>query len=589
MTNEELQARVQTLFGGRDDAYLKETSDGRGTCVKEALAPATWREHLEGRKRIGAYALVKEDREVIAAHGLTWDLDGKDLKRFPGGRAQALAVANALVNQCEALSLDAYTFVSRSNNGFHVRVFGRLPWRETQQLGQALAQAVAPDVGVLPEAIEVFPKGGVGVVYGSTPYAEYFGFLNGNMDTTVMVGSNGEPLEDQVDALFGIHPCTPADLRRALASLDPMTSGEGRVKDTRPVTPPGHWAAEAMGGVSTGSRHETAKRLAGHFRDRLPKATTQAVLRAFGRSCQPPLADKETDQLVEWTYNHAPKSGEEPGDGPRFLGPDELLHAEIELDRQLATRRVSTGFRLLDTALGGGMYPGQTTIVAARTGVGKTDFLLNIGYRAARFLDRCLLLFSLEVPAGWVVKRLRVRSPDGAEFVETLALLRVCDTPGLMVSTIGDTVARYREMEGDPALVAIDYLSLVRTGPEWDGRPKYERVGALSKELTSLARRLDLPILAAHQANRRGGHGDEGLALENLRDSGEIEEDATNVILLHRPEMGEANREDVADEDRHVLYARVAKARHGPGGLVRLYYDASLHRITELQLGGAHD
>jgi len=110
-------------------------------------------------------------------------------------------------------------------------------------------------------------------------------------------------------------------------------------------------------------------------------------------------------------------------------------------------------------------------------------------------------------------------------------------------------------------LIVVDYLTLVRHG---DPRtPRHERVGEVSKELKGLARELDVPIIALSQVNRMGEGREPTLA--ELRQSGEIEEDADLVFLLHR-ERG------AGDELTIPTSLIVAKSRNGPCGTVKLVF-----------------
>ena len=159
-------------------------------------------------------------------------------------------------------------------------------------------------------------------------------------------------------------------------------------------------------------------------------------------------------------------------------------------------------------------------------------------------------------------------------------------SPGL---TIAQMTVRARRLK--PKLVIVDHLGLSRGASE-ESRPrsKYERISEISNALKVMAKRLDCPVLALAQLSRAlENRDDKRPALADLRDSGDLEQDADAILFLHREDYY-LNR--VAEEDRdaawHELWARwhgqaeliVAKQRSGPVGTVRLKYSPERSLFT---------
>jgi replicative DNA helicase len=214
---------------------------------------------------------------------------------------------------------------------------------------------------------------------------------------------------------------------------------------------------------------------------------------------------------------------------------------------------VQTPWPDVDDVLNGGLGRGQLIIVAARPGVGKSIIGVSCAKAAAQ-LNVPTLMFSLEMPEEEILSRLvadvasvplshLVRHAVSAE--DHARVLRCADRirswplwlhtrPGITVAEIA-AACRQRKREG-LGLVIIDQLNLI-TAVSTKGGTRQEEVARMSRELTLLAKELEIPIVVLHQLNR----GPETRAkarplLADLRESGQIEADAHVVILLHREE-----------------------------------------------------
>ena len=256
---------------------------------------------------------------------------------------------------------------------------------------------------------------------------------------------------------------------------------------------------------------------------------------------------------------------------------------------------LGTGLVDLDASIGG-MRPGQLIVIAARPGCGKTALALNIAERVAADGGTGVLFFSLEMPETELADRslcsdreidaLCFRRGDvdriGREALATrYEQLRdlpifLDDTPGRTPSQIA-AVARKMKRRHDIGLVIVDYMQLISHD---DPRvSEYERVSAASRHLKNLSKALDIPVIALSQLNRESEKRvDKRPKLSDLRATGQIEQDADVVMMIHRPEM--QNPTDYPGQAEII----VAKQRSGPCGTVHVAFDAASTRFDDLPI-----
>ncbi|QEL15621.1 replicative DNA helicase [Limnoglobus roseus] len=251
-------------------------------------------------------------------------------------------------------------------------------------------------------------------------------------------------------------------------------------------------------------------------------------------------------------------------------------------DAARAAGVVATGVPELDRLLGGGLKPGTSTALAARTGVGKTALALLILLHAA-YAGVGGLLISLEMSCREVADRFlsmlsgvdssRVggTAPLTADEIEQLtavtfggaARVWVADRPGQTAARIAATARRAVRRHG-VGLIVVDYLQLVH--PENPRDARHLQVGTVATRLKELARTLNVPVLVLAQLNREVENRQDGRPrLSDLRDSGQIEQDADAVILLH-PTPTEPGAECQA------IDLLLEKNRHGPRGVVPMRF-----------------
>ena len=262
-----------------------------------------------------------------------------------------------------------------------------------------------------------------------------------------------------------------------------------------------------------------------------------------------------------------------------------------------ALRGLKTGFRDLDKKTAG-LQKGDLIIVGARPAMGKTTFAQNIAYNAATINKRGVLFFSMEMAASEIVDRMvsdvsgvdnwRIRTgnvtdEDFARIGDSLGEmdevpLYIDDTSSMTILELRNK-ARRAAHDHDIGLIIIDYLQLLQGSDRYAGN-RVQEVTEISRGLKTLARELEVPVIALAQLSRQvTGRDDPRPVLSDLRESGSIEQDADLVMMLHRPDYYH-NEDDY--EPTHITELIVAKHRHGPVGKIELYFHPELLRFMSL-------
>lgn len=255
--------------------------------------------------------------------------------------------------------------------------------------------------------------------------------------------------------------------------------------------------------------------------------------------------------------------------GPRYLRLDQLMGRAADIVDDKLNKRVpswpSTGLSKLDELMQG-IRPKKVTVIAGLPGSGKTTLALQIAQHNAVIENKPWLVFSIEMPGeelgvraiaslgGVDLRRLdnpeKMEDDDWAKMVAAVAKangapLFICDDPVQTASSIRST-ARTCQREHGLAGIVLDYLGLVRS--EKPGRSRSEEVGKISKAMLSLAKELSIPVIELAQLNRdstkRVGKKPQS---SDLRDSGEIEADASCIIMVHRDEDSEEGQNGVTE------------------------------------------
>lgn len=305
---------------------------------------------------------------------------------------------------------------------------------------------------------------------------------------------------------------------------------------------------------------------------------------------------------------------------------DDFLRA---VDRRGAVAGVPTGYATLDRRLGG-MRRGQLLVLAGRPGMGKTAMLAGIAARAAAGGARVLFVSAEMVPEDVMARALAAvsglplgavrdgaRIPPGTNRWEPFerhspevaqvanAARRLASLPihwdGSDAPQLAAVRARARRLArrrgGGVDLVVVDYLGRTRGSDHSRDAGRYAEVSELARGYKTLARELGIPVLLGSQMSRASEKRDDRRPmLSDLRDSGEIEQEADVVMFLHREHYylerarpAKKEREGAEDFEARVnaWYARlaqtrteadldVAKQRQGPSGIVKLRFDPQL-------------
>ena len=254
----------------------------------------------------------------------------------------------------------------------------------------------------------------------------------------------------------------------------------------------------------------------------------------------------------------------------------------------------STGLTDLDNTLGG-LQPGCLYVVAARPRMGKTSLALGIGHAVAKQGGN-VLMFSMEMSKKaiarrlvcaetpldfWCVRNRRISSEDWERSFATASRLAslpfwVDDTRDLKVLDMRAKARRLAAAEGLD-LIIIDYLQLL-TDKRNANTSRTEQVGQWTKAIRSMAHEMEVPVLLLSQLNRAvEARQDKVPQLSDLRESGDIEQDADAVMFIHRPEVYKRGCRPGEAE----LF--VAKQRDGPEGKIDLYFDARYSRFRSIE------
>jgi len=259
-------------------------------------------------------------------------------------------------------------------------------------------------------------------------------------------------------------------------------------------------------------------------------------------------------------------------------------------------RGVPTGLKGLDNILSG-LQKSDLIILAARPSMGKTSLAMNMAQYAAVDKNIPVAVFSLEMSKEQLVDRLicgeagldswkmRTGNLNEADF-EKLQLamgslseapLYIDDTPGLNVVEVR-TKARRLHAEVGLGLIVIDYLQLLEGRSTANSDNRVQVISEISRSLKSLARELEVPVMALSQLSRAvESRPDKRPLLSDLRESGSIEQDADVVMFLYREDYydRETERKNMAD----VL---VRKHRNGPTGEVELFFIPEYMRFRDV-------
>lgn len=245
---------------------------------------------------------------------------------------------------------------------------------------------------------------------------------------------------------------------------------------------------------------------------------------------------------------------------------------------------VATGFYDLDFKTSG-MQPADLVLIAARPSMGKTAFVLNIAQHVAFRLNETVAIFSLEMSKEQLVNRmfslesnvdaqnLRNGTLSDAEWeklIESAGVigksnLIIDDTAGISISELRSKCRKFK-LEHNLKMIIIDYLQLMSGSGRSESRQ--QEISEISRSLKSLARELNVPVLALSQLSRAvEQRPDKRPMMSDLRESGAIEQDADVIMFIYRDDY--YNKDS---EKKGISEIIIGKQRNGPIGTVELVW-----------------
>lgn len=256
---------------------------------------------------------------------------------------------------------------------------------------------------------------------------------------------------------------------------------------------------------------------------------------------------------------------------------------------------IPTGFADYDFKTSG-LHNSDFVLVAARPGMGKTAFLLNIAQHAAIHSRVPVAIFNLEMSKEQVVNRMlcgeamvdnqkmrtgKLDDEDWQKVARALgplseAPIYIDDTPGITVSEIRSKCRRLK-LEKNLGLIVIDYLQLMQ-GKSKDGNRQQE-VSEMSRGLKILAKELHVPVICGSQLSRAvESRTDHRPMLSDLRESGAIEQDADQVMFLYRDDYYNPDT-----EKKNIAEVILAKHRNGSTGTIELVWLGQYTKFANLE------
>ncbi len=255
-----------------------------------------------------------------------------------------------------------------------------------------------------------------------------------------------------------------------------------------------------------------------------------------------------------------------------------------------------SGFSSVDQKIHG-LNRSDLILLAARPGVGKSSFAMNMALNVAKQSGRTVAVFSLEMSKEQLLVRLlaaeglveltrlstgRLSASDWGKLTQAARTLRqtdirIDDNPML---TVADMNAKCRRLD-NLGLVIVDYLQLMSSsgGKSYAGENRQQAVSDISRMLKIMAKELNVPVICLSQLSRANEkREDKRPMLSDLRDSGAIEQDADIVMFLYREDY---YKEDT--ENRNVAECIVAKNRHGETGKVPLRWSPEYTVFSTLE------
>ena len=279
---------------------------------------------------------------------------------------------------------------------------------------------------------------------------------------------------------------------------------------------------------------------------------------------------------------------------------DVLVKTQSDLEK-LAIKKgditgIPTGFYDFDK-ITSGFHPNQLLIIAARPGMGKTAFALNMATNIAIQSKKSVAIFNMEMGAEQLATRMlssvgqvegsklktgNLENSDWKKINEAVSRLSntrlfIDDNAG---QTVADIRAKCRRLKNSPQgldIVIIDYLTLIQSAGKGNtyGQNRQQEVSDISRALKTMAMELEIPVIALSQLSRGIEQRKDKPVLSDLRESGAIEQDADMVAFIHCTE------EEKTKEDR-LTELVIRKHRNGPLKDIPLIFQTSISKFVSV-------
>jgi len=282
------------------------------------------------------------------------------------------------------------------------------------------------------------------------------------------------------------------------------------------------------------------------------------------------------------------------------MGKEAMREIEKLYEKKAMITGVPSGFRDLDR-LTAGFQKSDMIVIAARPGMGKTAFSLNVALHAALRHGLPVAIFSLEMSRQQLALRMicsearvnfqRLRTGYLAQdeinrivaAVGRLSEAQIyCDDSGVLNALEMRAKARRLKKDKNIGMVIVDYLQLMR-GATTRGsmENRVQEISEISRSLKALAKEINVPVIAISQLNRGlERRDDKRPQMADLRESGAIEQDADLILFIYREEM--YSKGEIPEDKKGVAEIIIGKQRNGPMGMVPLVFLQQYTRFEDM-------
>ena len=284
--------------------------------------------------------------------------------------------------------------------------------------------------------------------------------------------------------------------------------------------------------------------------------------------------------------------------GKLLAGVVDRIETLYNRDNPSDVTGVPTGFVDLDR-MTSGFQPGDLIIVAGRPSMGKTSLALNIGENVALDTGMQVAVFSMEMGAAQLALRMigsvgrldqhklrtgRLVAEDWDKLSAALGRLNeapilIDETPALNAIEVRSRARRLMRQYGKLGLVIVDYLQLMQATTQGENRAT--ELSEISRAMKSLAKELQVPVVALSQLNRSlEQRPDKRPVMSDLRESGALEQDADVILFIYRDEVYKPD-----SPDKGTAEILISKQRNGPTGKVMLTFRGEYTRFENFAAG----